>query len=97
MTKMLVAASMTVVAMLMAGCSGGGGSEGDATVPEDYPYPVVTPERVEARTHLQIGEVFDGYTSDPPTSGPTRVPAGRVSRPWCWPKRCRCTTWSTRA
>jgi len=77
MPRMLLIASTTVVLALLAACGGGGGAgEADFTVPEDYPYPVLTPELLEDRTHMQIGEVFDGYTSDPPTSGPhTGVPA----------------------
>ena len=76
MTRTLMIVPMAAVLVLLGACSGGGGSEGVSAVPEGYPYPVQTPERVEDRTHLQIGEAFDGYTSDPPTSGPhTGVPA----------------------
>ena len=64
----------------VAACGGGGGGSdgGGFVVPDGYPYPVQTPEVIDDRTHMAVGQVYDGYTSDPPTSGPhTLAPA-----PW---------------
>lgn len=55
--------------LLFAACSGGG-NEPDFSVPGDYPYPVQTPLQLTDRSHLAQGVTYDGYTSDPPTSGP---------------------------
>jgi hypothetical protein len=67
--------------LLAAACSGG--DDGDALDPTDYPYPVQQIEEIEDRSHFPTGETYDGYNSNPPTSGPhadTFAPSG-VSDP----------------
>lgn len=53
---------IAVTAALIFILLGGGGRE-------DYPYPVQTFEDL-GRNHIPAGQTFDGYNSNPPTSGP---------------------------
>lgn len=47
-----------------------GGGRGEGKDPSQYPYAAQKIEPLESRQHLAPGETFDGYNSDPPTSGP---------------------------
>ena len=63
--------------LLAAAC--GGGDDGDALDLSDYPYPVQQIEEIDDRDHFPTGQTYDGYNSNPPTSGPhadTFAPAG---------------------
>ena len=71
-----------LILIILAGVSlcDGDGDELDLT---DYPYTVQQIEEIEDRSHFPTGETYDGYNSDPPTSGPhadTFAPSG-VSDP----------------
>jgi hypothetical protein len=66
---------LAVFVAFVTACGGGdgGGSEVDLT---DYPYPVQHPDVIDDRAHFPLGQTYDSYTSDPPTSGPhANVPA----------------------
>ena len=73
-----------LVLIILAGvslCDGDG--DGDELDLADYPYAVQQIEAIEDRSHFPTGETYDGYNSDPPTSGPhadTFAPSG-VSDP----------------
>ncbi|MBI2913179.1 MAG: DUF3105 domain-containing protein [Chloroflexi bacterium] len=56
-----------IALLTLAACGGGSSSDGD--VPSGYPYPVQT-FADQGRDHLTTGQTYDGYNSDPPTSGP---------------------------
>ncbi|MDO8615097.1 MAG: DUF3105 domain-containing protein [Dehalococcoidia bacterium] len=61
--------------LALAACGGGGGgapSTGATAAPvSNYPYPVQRLDEVQpGHKHLAAGETFDGYNSNPPTSGP---------------------------
>ena len=59
--------------LLAAACGG------DALDLSDYPYPVQQIEEIDDRDHFPTGQTYDGYNSNPPTSGPhadTFAPAG---------------------
>jgi hypothetical protein len=61
-----------LVALVVA-CGGGdddGGGGDEVSVPDDYPYPVEQPDLLESRDHFPVGQVYESYTSNPPTSGP---------------------------
>jgi hypothetical protein len=63
-----VVAAVVVIGTVVFG--GSGSSTGFAAVPEGYPYPVQAIERIEQRNHFPIGDLYDNYNSEPPTSGP---------------------------
>ena len=76
-----VALILIIVGFGVALLSGGGGSDSaDFTaVPDGYPYPVQAIERIADRSHFPVGQVYDEYNSNPPTSGPhaaAPAPAG---------------------
>jgi hypothetical protein len=55
--------------LLAASYACGGGGNGDPAPVTDYPYPIqMFPEL--ARDHFAVGQVYDQYNSNPPTSGP---------------------------
>ncbi len=63
--------------LALAACGGSGGSGGNsggsvtAAPVENYPYPLQRFDEVQpGHAHLAAGQTFDGYNSDPPTSGP---------------------------
>ncbi|HEY5626260.1 MAG TPA: DUF3105 domain-containing protein [Dehalococcoidia bacterium] len=63
---------------LVAACSSSG-DDGDALDLTDYAYPVQHIEEIDERDHFPTGKTYDGYNSDPPTSGPhadTWAPTG---------------------
>jgi len=63
--------------LLAAACSSG--DDGDALDLSDYPFPVEQIEAIDSRDHFPTGQTFDGYNSNPPTSGPhadTFAPTG---------------------
>ncbi|MCH7809712.1 MAG: DUF3105 domain-containing protein [Chloroflexi bacterium] len=63
--------------LLAAACSSG--DDGDALDLSDYPYPVQHLEEIDDRDHFPTGQTYDGYNSNPPTSGPhadTFAPTG---------------------
>jgi hypothetical protein len=67
-----ILAALVIVVLL----SDSGPSTGSAEVPDGYPYPVQAIERIPERGHFAVGEVYNGYNSNPPTSGPhAAVPA----------------------
>jgi hypothetical protein len=54
----------------------GGSGTGSAQVPAGYPYPVQAITRIQDRSHFPVGQTYDNYNSNPPTSGPhAAVPA----------------------
>ncbi len=59
---MALTAALAGAAALLVACGGGGGRP-------EYPYSVQTFED-QGREHIAPGQVFDGYNSNPPTSGP---------------------------
>ncbi len=62
--------------VLAAACSSGDGGALDLS---DYAYPVQQIEEIDDRSHFPTGQTYDGYNSNPPTSGPhadTFAPAG---------------------
>lgn len=63
----LSAAAPAVVVVAVAACGSGGSKLPDL---ETYPYPVERVEDMGDRSHLPEGQTFDGYNSNPPTSGP---------------------------
>jgi len=66
----LALAILTVIAVAVA-CGGGGGDSDDGAAPiGSYPYPVQRFDEVTPRSHFPVGQTFDGYNSNPPTSGP---------------------------
>lgn len=71
MVTLGVIAVIGIAAVVVLLLSGGGSSRAA------YPYPVQT-FADQGRDHMPPGQVYDGYNSNPPTSGPhTSVPA-----PW---------------
>ncbi len=67
-------AGLTLV-ILAASCGGG---DGEIDLSE-YGYPVQQIEEIDDRNHFPTGQTYDGYNSNPPTSGPhadTFAPAG---------------------
>lgn len=66
-----VALILIIVGFGVALLSGGGGNSTDVTaVPAGYPYRVQAIERIADRSHFPVGQVYNAYNSDPPTSGP---------------------------
>ena len=63
-----LSAALFVVVIVVA-IAGNGGEAGDDGGRPPYPYPA---QRFadQGQDHLAPGETFDGYNSDPPTSGP---------------------------
>ena len=65
------------LALLAAAC--GSGDDGEALDLTDYAYPVQQIDEIDDRDHFPTGQIYDGYNSNPPTSGPhadTWAPAG---------------------
>ncbi len=63
--------------LLAAACSSS--DDGEPLDLSDYPYSVQQIEEIDDRSHFPTGQTYDGYNSDPPTSGPhadTFAPAG---------------------
>jgi hypothetical protein len=56
--------------LTLFGGGGGTGETGSSAVPDGYPYPVQAIERIADRSHFPVGQVYNTYNSDPPTSGP---------------------------
>jgi hypothetical protein len=57
-------------AALLVGGGSGAGSAGFTAVPAGYAYPVQAIERSPDRSHFPVGQTYDAYSTDPPTSGP---------------------------
>ncbi|HEY5640405.1 MAG TPA: DUF3105 domain-containing protein [Dehalococcoidia bacterium] len=61
--------------VLVAACSGGD----EPLDLSEYAYPVQQIDEIESRDHFPTGQTYDGYNSNPPTSGPhadTWAPVG---------------------
>ena len=69
MRKAIPFVLVIAVPVLIAACGGDDDDDGGG-VPVDYPYPVEQPTLIDDRSHFPVGEVYNDYTSDPPTSGP---------------------------
>ena len=68
-------AAMAALAVAAGACGGGGGDSATtlqtAAPVTNYPYPVQRFDEVQpGHQHLAAGQTFDGYNSNPPTSGP---------------------------
>lgn len=63
-----LSAALAVTACSVSG--GGGDDDGGGEVPSGLEYPVQTPAVIDDRSHFPVGEIYDDYTSNPPTSGP---------------------------
>ncbi len=67
---------IAAIAALVAVACGGGGDNSSSSLPTaapvtNYPYPVQRFDEVQpGHQHLGAGQTFDGYNSNPPTSGP---------------------------
>ena len=66
------AAVLVVGAVAFALLSGGKALDTEAAVVENYPYPALQmfPPDPGGRAHFAVGETYDDYNSNPPTSGP---------------------------
>ncbi|MCH7952795.1 MAG: DUF3105 domain-containing protein [Chloroflexi bacterium] len=63
--------------LLAMACSSG--DDGGVLDLSDYAYPVQQIEEIDDRDHFPTGQTYDGYNSNPPTSGPhadTFAPVG---------------------
>ncbi len=72
-----VAALFLILLAAVQLCDGDG--DGDELDLSDYSYPVQQIEEIDDRSHFPTGQTYDGYNSDPPTSGPhadTFAPTG---------------------
>lgn len=65
-----------LVALVVLGCGGNDGSDGQGNPGNETTYPVQT-FADQGRQHLAMGQTFDGYNSNPPTSGPHAPAAAR--------------------
>ncbi len=64
----LVLVGIAVVVSLLGD---GNGRETEAAPVDDYPYPVqMFPPDPGGRAHIPVGQVYNNYNSNPPTSGP---------------------------
>ena len=60
-----------VVVVVLALINGGGDDDGGGDVDlSTYPYPVQAIEQIVDRSHFPVGQTYDDYNSNPPTSGP---------------------------
>jgi len=67
----VVVAFIVVAAAVLTLLVGKGGLEKEASAVKNYPYPVqMFPPDPGGRRHLALGESYDNYNSNPPTSGP---------------------------
>lgn len=66
----MAVAVIAVIAIFVL--AGGGGGSGDTAIPAGYPYPtdVQVIPRIDNRSHFPLGQVYNSYDSNPPTSGP---------------------------
>jgi len=74
----VVVAVLVIAAAAFALLAGGSDLDTEAAPVENYPYPVqMFPPDPGERGHFAVGETYDDYNSNPPTSGPhTNVAAG---------------------
>jgi len=59
-----------LAALILVTGSSSTGATGFTAVPNGYPYPVQAIERINDRSHFPLGQTYNGYNSNPPTSGP---------------------------